>query len=55
MLPPVEKVLPTVEQSRRTVLWSVVPLGLLWAEKAVPVVMAPEALLEWAGLVSSVA
>ena len=42
MLPPVEKVSPLVEEARRKVLWSVVPLGLLWAEKAAPVVMVPK-------------
>ena len=42
MLPPVEKMSPPVEESRRKVLRSVVPLGLQWAEKAAPVVMAPE-------------
>ena len=45
MLPPIEKVSPPVKESRQTVLRSVVPLGLLWAEKAVPVVMAPEPVL----------
>ena len=40
--PPVETVSPPVEELRRMVLWSVVPLGLLWAEKAVPVVLALE-------------
>ena len=45
MLPPVEKVPPPVEESRGMVLRSVVPLGLLWAEKVVTVVMAPEPVL----------
>ena len=42
MQPPVDKVSPPVEGLRWMVLRSVVPLGLLWAEKAVQVVMAPE-------------
>ena len=42
MQPPVDKVSPPVEGLTRMVLRSVVPLGLLWAEKAVPVVMAAE-------------
>ena len=40
--PPVETVSPPIEELRRMVLRSVVPLGLLWAEKAVPVMLAPE-------------
>ena len=40
--PPVETVPPPVEELRRMVLRSVVPLGLLWVEKVVPVVLAPE-------------
>ena len=42
MQPPIDEVSPPVEGLRRMVLRSVVPLGLLWAEKAVPVVKALE-------------
>ena len=45
MLPPIEKVSPPVKESRLTVLRSMVPLGLLWAEKVDRVVMAPKPVL----------
>ena len=42
MLAPVETVSPSVEESRRKVFWSMVPLGLMWAERMVLVMMVPE-------------
>ena len=42
VLPPVETVLPPVAASRRMLLRSAAPLGLLWVGKVVPVVTAPE-------------
>ena len=39
MLAPVETVSLPVEESRRKVLQLVVPLGLMWVERTVPIVM----------------
>ena len=58
MLPLVGKVLPPVEESRQKVLRSVVRLGLLLAERKVPVVLVLEPFRTMLGrpcLMSSVA